>query len=701
MPFLDSASNLQINGGNFVDIAGDLNLNVTQPNRELPEGSRDTTEALSSLEFAFGGDGASRRLMGAEGSGQQITPARMLAYDHPHLNPPLQFPRFETRAARMLPYDHPHSNPPLQFPRFEHEFNVPTILEPAGIAGSDRYAHIPHGRSAQNHDMFRGSSPSGYLSPYSVSMAGPLTSHIPCDNSASSLVLRQPVPATPMVPELPLTSSHPPGIRLIAPTPRTPPIDRNEFPLFNYPSTNFERGGGLLSPDYQPFPNNFRGELASAPSAHGPPGGGSPYGARTNINVSGNVNNIQRQAESGLNILHRAVAGGAFHNSLERYPQPRCHPETRTEMLQDLYEWSFRTDFGSSILWLHGPAGAGKSTIAQSLCQMLEAEGRLGAAFFFKRGDAARSLGNKLFSTIAYQLARSHPELKQVLKLIIEPCGLSSRTHSLVIVIDGLDECKGQHIQQQILLSLGMAVREQNFPLRILVASRPEPHIQEVVQGALNNIHRPLNINQSFEAVQTYLVDEFARIHREHWETMAIVPEPWPSASIIQQLTDNSSGYFVYAATIIRFIDDRDFRPTERLDVIMGIEEAESEAPFAALDQLYIQILSAVPTVKQPQLLEVLAVIEAKFNLSGPHIEQLLELRPGDACLIFRHLHSVLNVPQNTGQQITVHHASFLDFLNDPIRSGTFHIGESQRINLASHILKALSLDVDPDHVAW
>ncbi|KAJ7678046.1 hypothetical protein DFH06DRAFT_565034 [Mycena polygramma] len=391
-------------------------------------------------------------------------------------------------------------------------------------------------------------------------------------------------------------------------------------------------------------------------------------------------------------------------------------------MLEDLRQWCSQTDFGSSVLWLHGPAGAGKSAIAQSFCQRLEAEGRLGASFFFKRGDIFRGSGNKLFSTIAYQLARSRPDLKQaisviveddpsivdkdlstqVLKLIIEPCARGVRNHNLVIVIDGLDECEGQRIQQQILLSLGMAVCEQHSPLRILVASRPELHIQEVLQGLTDN-YRPLNINQSFEDVQKYLVDEFVRIHREHWRSMAAIPGPWPSSNIIEKLTDNSSGFFVYASIIVRFIDDHTFRPTERLDVIMGIHTAKSGAPFAALDQLYIQILSAVPAERRPRLLEVLAVVAAKFNLSSIHIEQLLELQPDDAGLILRHLHSVLDVPRHAHARITAHHASFLDFLGDPTRSGVFHIDELQRANLARRILNTLSSEIAPstDHVAW
>ncbi|KAJ7678082.1 hypothetical protein DFH06DRAFT_565811 [Mycena polygramma] len=470
----------------------------------------------------------------------------------------------------------------------------------------------------------------------------------------------------------------------------------------------------------EPLPRDSGGELSLAPIANGPPWGGPPYGPKTNINVSGNMNNIQRQGESGFHILHRAIAGDAFHDAAERRPQPSCHPETRTEMLEDLYRWS---NLGSSILWLYGPAGAGKSAIAQSFCQRLAAEGRLGASFFFKRGHSSRGSGKRMFSTIAYQLVLCLPGLKQIIsqiveddpsildralstqlqKLIIEPCQRIVQSRPLAVVIDGLDECEDQSIQREILILLGKAISEHPLPFQLFIASRPEPHIHEIFsRGALKDISRPLNIQQSFLDVHTYLKDQLARVQREHCETMAMVPGPWPSASIIEKLTDNSSGYFVYAATVVRFIDDRDFRPTERLDVIMGIRGVASEAPFAALDDLYIQILSSVPASKHSQLLEILTVIAAKFNLSGLHIEQLLELQPGDVGLILRQLHSILNV-QHAHMRITVHHASFLDFLDDSTRSGAFHIGDFQRMNLASHILKAFSLDVDPsaDHIAW
>ncbi|KAJ7238072.1 hypothetical protein B0H12DRAFT_1254446 [Mycena haematopus] len=183
------------------------------------------------------------------------------------------------------------------------------------------------------------------------------------------------------------------------------------------------------------------------------------------------------------------------HDSAERYPQPNCHPETRTKMLQDLYEWSFGTDATSDVFWLHGPAGAGKSAIAQSFCTKLWSEQRLGASFFFKRGHPSRGIGHKLFPTVACQLAVCLLELKQAIsqiveddpfivdqalsvqlqKLIIEPCQKIIFRCTLVIVIDGLDECEGKEIQCEILCLIGGAIRQGPLSFRFFIASRPEP----------------------------------------------------------------------------------------------------------------------------------------------------------------------------------------------------------------------------------
>jgi hypothetical protein len=449
-----------------------------------------------------------------------------------------------------------------------------------------------------------------------------------------------------------------------------------------------------------------------------------------------------------LHILHRAIAGDALYDSAARYPQPRCHPDTRTKLLEVLWNWArgieppgnwsandfaWRSDDSpeangpsSGILWLHGPAGAGKSAVAQSFCQKLAEEGPLGGSFFFKRGDLSRGNANKLFTTIAYQLALL-PQLKELIsqavendpstvdrsisnqlqKLIVEPCRKASLHHPVPIIIDGLDECEGPDVQQQVLRSIGSVICQGNLPVLFLICSRPESHIRESF-ASLDGIHWPLNIEQSFHDVRTYLLDEFARIHQEH-ETMTAVAFGWPESKIVEDLVKRSSGYFIYASTVIKFVDDKRFRPVDRLNVILGLKSSPSGSPFEILDQVYRQILACVPVDFLPQLLGIMQILVAQSHLSFrwpiPCIEQLLELETGDLHLTLRDLHSVIGI--NSEECIYAHHASFVEFANNPSRSGPFCAGSGQcRTMLASRILRAFAYhDDDPlltaRHFAW
>jgi hypothetical protein len=58
-------------------------------------------------------------------------------------------------------------------------------------------------------------------------------------------------------------------------------------------------------------------------------------------------------------------------------------------------------------------AGTGKSTIARTIAQEYYNRKRLRASFFFSRGVEDRSHANKLFTTIAVQLAYILSALKQ------------------------------------------------------------------------------------------------------------------------------------------------------------------------------------------------------------------------------------------------------------------------------------------------
>ena len=56
------------------------------------------------------------------------------------------------------------------------------------------------------------------------------------------------------------------------------------------------------------------------------------------------------------------------------------------------------------IIWLHGPAGSGKSAIQRTIAQLLHERGLLLASFFFFRTAAGRNSANNFIATIAYQV---------------------------------------------------------------------------------------------------------------------------------------------------------------------------------------------------------------------------------------------------------------------------------------------------------
>ncbi|KAJ7767651.1 hypothetical protein B0H16DRAFT_1787053, partial [Mycena metata] len=418
---------------------------------------------------------------------------------------------------------------------------------------------------------------------------------------------------------------------------------------------------------------------------------------------------------SGIHILHRAVALEAIHDSVESFPQPRCHPETRGELLEDLWQWATAThSSGQDVCWLYGPAGAGKSAIMQSLCRRLENAGLLGGSFFFKRNHQTRGNAKVLFATLAYQLALHNPGLNlsiservesdpslvgasifsQLRELIVGPCKLSGQPAPQILLIDGLDECAGLVVQQEVLRAIRAACAEESPSLRVIIASRPEPDISAIFEDPWLRFHKQVNVEQSFKDVRKYLRGEFSRIHHEHHETMWQTPKPWPSENVIQLLVSRSSGYFVPTHRLMALVE----RPTlERRD--------SDETPFQALDELYLQVLRSVPAPSR--CLPILSAI-IRFGLSPRHIEQLLELHPGDVRLALRRLHSVLRIPsEQSNSHICVYHASFSEFLLDLARSGEFCISTPQRtVPLARAILKAMShnpphTQTPDESVAW
>jgi len=89
-----------------------------------------------------------------------------------------------------------------------------------------------------------------------------------------------------------------------------------------------------------------------------------------------------------MELLQQKIVPGAFHNADERGDPQKCHPHTRESVVKSIVDWVKVADKVALFLWLYGPAGAGKTAIAQTIAELLEGLGLLAAAFFFSRNSA-------------------------------------------------------------------------------------------------------------------------------------------------------------------------------------------------------------------------------------------------------------------------------------------------------------------------
>ncbi|KAF8798344.1 hypothetical protein BYT27DRAFT_6902614 [Phlegmacium glaucopus] len=406
--------------------------------------------------------------------------------------------------------------------------------------------------------------------------------------------------------------------------------------------------------------------------------------------------------------LEKKIAPGAFHNSAERYDPPKCHPKTRIAVLKKIMDWVQGLEDSERrcyFMWLYGPAGAGKSAIAQSIAERCHALKLLAASFFFSRTAAGRNDHSRLIATLTYQLCLSIPEIRTYVKdiveldpnifslsletqlqtLIIEPLShfrdnlsrYHGRIYPMLIIIDGLDECASAiFVQRSVLKTLSESLP---IPMFFLIASRPEPHIRGFfTTEPMASITTTLSLDDSYlpdDDIKVFLEAKFGAIKQDH-PSRGQLPESWPSVVDIDHLVHKSSGQFIYASTVMKYIESTRHWPTDRLEIILGIMSRGKDTPFAALDELYTFIFSSVEDInKVLEVFSVLLLVKTGYVKSPGLIEDLLGLRRDDLKVTLIDLHSILDIPfRGDAGEIRVLHASLEDFLLDKSRSGDYHI---------------------------
>ena len=98
--------------------------------------------------------------------------------------------------------------------------------------------------------------------------------------------------------------------------------------------------------------------------------------------------------------IHLMTSYKTRHSS---YGSPSgCMAGTRVKILTALETYAL-DDLSSKVYWIAGMAGAGKSTILQTLCEILDRKNTLGGSFFCSRSENARN-AHLIFLTVARSL---------------------------------------------------------------------------------------------------------------------------------------------------------------------------------------------------------------------------------------------------------------------------------------------------------
>ncbi|KAF9565025.1 hypothetical protein CPC08DRAFT_211227 [Agrocybe pediades] len=444
-------------------------------------------------------------------------------------------------------------------------------------------------------------------------------------------------------------------------------------------------------------------------------------------------NNYNGQASSGskaaLDILMEAVASNALHDSGATFDKPKCHPRTRVKIRDIILRWILGEDedgrAGKQFMWLNGAAGCGKSAIAQSTVESCIEQGLPFASFFFGKSDSTRNHVGSLIATLAYQLYcafRGTEVQKDILSaiqedplvfkktiqqqftsLIIRPLMThfskgQSAQHPVpfLIVIDGLDECTDRNAQKAILTGLAESLRNSNLRIPVFVASRPEHEIKlSFGSKCLKDMHTPLSLGRdkydAYSDISLYLTDRFAEIKDDfdNRTTGRKLVQDWPGNEAIRELIWSSSGQFIYAATVIRYVESTRHRPDHRLEVVLNVRPVNGEHPLAQLDSLYTMILESVLDVEK--VLHVLSLFfmyfSPKIGFSG--IETMLSYDEGEVETLFCDLGALVEIYEEKEQlYLRFLHASFREYLGDAARSKQFYIDEDYKV--ISYITLAL-----------
>ncbi|KAF8961753.1 tetratricopeptide repeat-containing protein [Flammula alnicola] len=319
---------------------------------------------------------------------------------------------------------------------------------------------------------------------------------------------------------------------------------------------------------------------------------GTLQGIGTRLNIAIGLFQTESQVHMQLDIkdLSRKFDYAAL-NSLPNHPhyvRNEYLGGSRDDVLGYISGWIDKPN--ELVLWIHGTAGLGKSTVGQQLVHLLKDDDRLAGGVFLT--NLTTEHPETVIQMISKQLGEMHPQaianiseaarkisgphnpLRDYLTAYItDPVRELKYPYHLVIVIDGLEEWTNH---ESFLAEV--AHIPSSSPLKFVLTSRPSHSIERVLDKIPVQQYPLPPVSQ--EIVERYFNHHFERID---WRGRK------PDQQTINRLATHAHGLLIWAATVRSLLShESDERyPHVILDQILLSEEKVGARSGEQLERLY------------------------------------------------------------------------------------------------------------------
>ncbi|KAL8850414.1 MAG: hypothetical protein Q9221_004646 [Calogaya cf. arnoldii] len=411
-------------------------------------------------------------------------------------------------------------------------------------------------------------------------------------------------------------------------------------------------------------------------------------------------------------ILRTAAQVSEIHASLEKTERLRIlrwlstinyrehHKTSISTVMQGSGAWlqqkkeyiDWKTSSTSSILWIHGIPGSGKSKLLSTVVQnLLDAKSQNTATsafayFYCTRDEAekARADPEEIVRAILKQLScfdGSQPIHAAVLreyqkrKQDADEDGLDPSRFSLqecidlalqiadqlpiIVVVDALDECDPLK-RHELLQALKDIVQNSNSLVKVIVSSRDDSDIV----CRLNDVPNVyISSNDNGDDVDRYVEQELDKAIDEQRLLQGRVSTSLRQR-ILDELRSRTHGMFLWARLQIQNLCD-----PERMILASDVEDALHHLP-ATLYELYRDILDRIDRIApHGQILAIKTLtwlLCARVPLKSRMLVEMLQSSEGDSPLLVQEILNLccnLVVLDNSLDVIRFGHASVREFL--------------------------------------